>query len=68
MEVEEEEWVAIIDASNCNRIFEEKHIEMFKELKNPRKRNFDNGQNSSNKKPKALAEVNEAEVNEQHEK
>ncbi|CAB5365005.1 unnamed protein product [Rhizophagus irregularis] len=65
MEVEEEEWVAIIDASNCNRIFEEKHIEMFKELKNPRKRNFDNGQNSSNKKPKALAEVNEAEVNEQ---
>ncbi|CAB4442739.1 unnamed protein product [Rhizophagus irregularis] len=67
MEVEEEEWVAIIDASNCNRIFEEKHIEMFKELKNPRKRNFDNGQNSSNKKPKALAEVNEAEVNEQHE-
>ncbi|CAB4484779.1 unnamed protein product [Rhizophagus irregularis] len=68
MEVEEEEWVAIIDASNCNRIFEEKHIEMFKELKNPRKRNFDNGQNSSNKKPKALAEVNEAEVNEQHKK
>ncbi|CAB5378224.1 unnamed protein product [Rhizophagus irregularis] len=68
MEVEEEEWVAIIDASNCNRIFEEKHIEMFKELKNPGKRNFDNGQNSSNKKPKALAEVNEAEVNEQHEK
>ncbi|UZO19249.1 uncharacterized protein OCT59_010547 [Rhizophagus irregularis] len=49
-------------------VFLKKNILKCSRLKNPGKRNFDNGQNSSNKKPKALAEVNEAEVNEQHEK
>lgn len=64
-----EEWVAIIDASNCDRIFDKKHIDVFKELKRPRKRESDwqLDLNSSNKKSKfqnmskALEKVNEYE-------
>ena len=36
-----EEWTAIIDASNCHRIFDQHHINMFNELKRSKKREYD---------------------------
>ncbi|PKY60565.1 hypothetical protein RhiirA4_184263 [Rhizophagus irregularis] len=50
-----EEWVAIIDANNCDYIFDKKLIDMFKELKSPKKRRGDSqlDLSLSNKKSKS---------------